>query len=68
MEVEIVLFVDRFEVKSSYNNDFVKFFQTIDERFWNKDNKTWSFSNKHLSQVRDFLHKLPCRIKYVDKS
>lgn len=68
MEIEIVLFADRFEVKSSYNNDIVKFFQTIDGRFWNKETKTWTFSTKHLGKVRDFLLNFPCSINYVDKS
>lgn len=65
MYVKVYLYPERFEVRATYVPEMVEFFKWLDSRFWNAEKKSWSFPNKHLPEVQDYLKEF--NVVYKDR-
>lgn len=56
----------RFMVKCDFDMKSIEFFRTIEARFWDKPQKTWSFPNSALLAMVSFLAENKIDFEYGD--
>ena len=58
MKVQIIKNSERFHVQCAYNPKILKLIRRINNRYFNRNNKTWFLPIKDYEQFKDSLTKL----------